>query len=226
MRQGVLWAGSNDGLVHVSQDGGANWTNVTSNIPDLPPLGTVRNIDASKWDAGKVYLTVDFHQVGNFAPYVYKTEDFGQSWTKITDGIADNPLSYARNVREDPVRPGLLYLGTENALYVSFDDGGGWQPLKNNLPASPIYWLVVQEHFKRLGCRNLRSRLLDSRRHHAAPAAHGRGNGFRRSPLRAPAGLPLPAYHAAHVHADRRIGWRRSALRSLHQLLDGERGRG
>ena len=83
VRQGVLWAGSNDGLVHVSQDGGANWTNVTSNIPDLPPLGTVRNIDASKWDAGKAYLTVDFHQVGNFAPYVYKTEDFGQSWTKI-----------------------------------------------------------------------------------------------------------------------------------------------
>ncbi len=150
VQRGVLWTGSNDGLVHVSQDDGANWTNVTSNIPGLPPLGTVRNIDASKWDAGKAYLTVDFHQVGNFAPYVYKTEDFGESWVKITNGIAESPLSYARNIREDPVRPGLLYLGTENALYLSFDDGGGWQPLKNNLPAAPMYWLVVQGHFNDL----------------------------------------------------------------------------
>jgi photosystem II stability/assembly factor-like uncharacterized protein len=150
VQRGVFWAGSNDGLVHVSQDGGANWTNVTPNIPGLPPLGTVRNIDASKWDAGKAYMTVDFHQVGNFAPYVYTTEDFGQSWTKITEGIADSPLSYARNIREDPVRPGLLYLGTENALYVSFDDGNNWRPFQSNLPTAPMYWIVVQEHFNDL----------------------------------------------------------------------------
>ncbi|MFQ6045419.1 MAG: sialidase [Gemmatimonadales bacterium] len=150
VEQGVLWAGTNDGLVHVSRDGGATWTNVTDNIPDHPPLGTVRNIDASKWEAGKAYITVDFHQVGNFDPYVYKTEDFGEHWRKITNGIQDSPLSYARNVREDPVRPGLLYLGTENALYVSFDDGESWQSLMTNLPPAPMYWIVVQEHFNDL----------------------------------------------------------------------------
>jgi len=150
VQEGVFWAGTNDGLVHVSQDGGTTWTNVTENIRNLPPLGTVRNIDASKWDAAKAYLTVDFHQVGNFEPHVYKTEDFGESWTKITSGISDSPLSYARNIREDPVRPGLLYLGTENALYVSFDDGANWQSLMTNMPASPMYWIVVQEHFNDL----------------------------------------------------------------------------
>jgi photosystem II stability/assembly factor-like uncharacterized protein len=148
--KGVYWAGSNDGLVHVSRDSGANWTNVTANIPGLPPLGTVRNIDASKWDAGKAYLTIDFHEVGNFEPFVYKTADYGRTWTKITNGIGGFPLSYARHVLEDPVRPGLLYLGTENALYVSFDDGVNWQSLQQNLPATPMYWLVVQEHFNDL----------------------------------------------------------------------------
>lgn len=150
VQEGVFWAGSNDGLVHVSRDGGETWENVTDNIPNLPPLGVVRNIDASRWDAGKAYVTIEFHQVGNFAPYVYKTEDFGDHWTKIAGGIAESPLSFARNIREDPVRPGLLYLGTENALYVSFDDGDNWQSLQTNLPASPVYWIVVQEHFNDL----------------------------------------------------------------------------
>jgi hypothetical protein len=150
VEKGVFWAGTIAGLVHVSTDGGETWTNVTDNIPDLPPLGTVRNINASRWDAGKAYITVDFHQVGNFEPYVYKTDNFGRSWKKITKGIADSPLSYVRNIREDPVRPGLLYLGTENALYVSFDDGANWQSLQNNLPPAPMYWIVVQEHFNDL----------------------------------------------------------------------------
>jgi len=150
VQQGLLWAGSNDGLVHVSRDGGTTWTEVTKNIPGLPPLGVVRNIDASRWSAGKAYITVDRHQMGDFDPYVYRTENFGRSWTKITNGIPKSPVSFARNVREDPVRPGLLYLGTENALYVSFDDGGHWQPLQTNLPPAPMYWLVVQPHFNDL----------------------------------------------------------------------------
>ena len=145
--EGVIWAGTNDGLIHLTRDGGANWTDVTANVPDMPVDGVVRNIDASKWDAGKAYMTVEAHQVGNFEPYVYRTEDFGVSWTKIVNGVADSPLSYTRNVREDPVRPGLLYLGTENFLYVSFDDGDNWQRLANGLPPSPMYWIAVQEHF-------------------------------------------------------------------------------
>ncbi len=151
VQAGVYWAGSSDGLVHVSRDGGANWTNVSANFPELPPLGTVRNIDASKWDAGKAYISFDFHEVGNFEPFAYKTDDFGASWTKIVDGIdSEAPLDYVRNIHEDPVRPGLLYLGTENALYVSLNDGAKWQSLQNNLPATPMYWLVVQEHFNDL----------------------------------------------------------------------------
>lgn len=150
VQEGVFWAGSNDGLVHISQDNGETWTNVTKNIPDLPELGVVRNIEASKWDSGKAYLTIEHHQVGIFDPFVYKTEDFGKSWEKITNGIDEGILSYCRNIKEDPVRPGLLYLGTENKLYVSFDDGENWQNLMSNLPSTPMYWIDIPEHFNDL----------------------------------------------------------------------------
>ncbi len=150
VEKGLLWVGTNDGLVHISRDGGANWTDVTKNIPNLPEYGVVRNIDASKWDAGKAYLTIEFHQVGNFEAFVYKTEDYGQSWTKITNGITENNLNYTRCVREDPVRQGLLYLGTESELYVSFDDGANWQSLMSNLPPAPYYWIDIPEHYNDL----------------------------------------------------------------------------
>ena len=150
VQEGVLWAGTNDGLVHVSRDGGNTWNEVTANLPDLPPNGVVRNIDASKWDAGTAYLSVEFHFDGNFDPYFYRTSDFGETWTKITDGIEPSPVSYARNILEDPVRPGLLYAGTESALYVSLDDGRNWREFMPGLPSTPYYWLVVQEHFNDL----------------------------------------------------------------------------
>ena len=150
VKKGVYWAGTNDGLVQVSQDEGATWDDVTANIPGLPPLGIVRNIEASKWDPAKAYITVDLHQMGDFKPYVYKTSDYGKTWTKITKGVEVDQLSYTRCVREDPVKEGLLYLGTERALYVSFDDGKNWQSLMTNLPASPMYWMDVQEHFNDL----------------------------------------------------------------------------
>jgi photosystem II stability/assembly factor-like uncharacterized protein/DNA-binding FrmR family transcriptional regulator len=146
----VLWAGTNDGLVHVTRDGGTSWTNVTRNIPGLVDWGTISNIEPSRYDVGTAYLTVDGHQVNNRDPWVYKTTDFGKTWRLITSGIPKTPLSYAHVVREDPVRRGLLYLGTENGLYVSFNDGASWQPLQNNLPHAPVYWLVVQPHFKDL----------------------------------------------------------------------------
>ncbi len=150
LEKGLIWAGTNDGLVHVTRDGGRTWTNVTANIPNLPPWGTVSNIEPSRYQAGTAYLTVDFHQVNNRDPYVYKTTDYGKTWKLITKGIPRSPLSYAHCVREDPVRQGLLYLGTENALYVSFDDGENWQPLQSNLPHAPVYWITVQEHFNDL----------------------------------------------------------------------------
>jgi hypothetical protein len=145
--KGLIWAGTNDGLVHLTRDGGKTWTNVTANIPGLVAWATISNIEPSRHDAGTAYLTVDGHQVNNRDPWVYKTTDFGKTWTLIVKGIPKSPLSYAHVIREDPVRQGLLYLGTENGLYVSFNDGGEWQPLQNNLPHAPVYWLVVQSHF-------------------------------------------------------------------------------
>ena len=88
--------------------------------------------------------------MNNRDPWVYKTTDFGKTWKLITTGLAKTPLSYAHVVREDPVRRGLLYLGTEGGLYVSFNDGGSWQPLQNNLPHAPVYWIVVQPHYNDL----------------------------------------------------------------------------
>jgi photosystem II stability/assembly factor-like uncharacterized protein len=144
---GLIWAGTNDGQVQVTRDGGKNWTNVTKNLPNFPEWGTVNNIEASRYDAGTAYLTVDGHQVNFRDPFVYKTADYGKSWTLITGGIPHNMLSYAHCVREDPVRKGLLYLGTEGGLYVSFNDGRDWQPLQSGLPHAPVYWLTVQERF-------------------------------------------------------------------------------
>jgi photosystem II stability/assembly factor-like uncharacterized protein len=143
----LIWAGTNDGLVHVTQDGGKSWANVTGNVPGLPGLGTVSHIEPSRFDANSAYLVVDLHQVNNRDPYVFKTTDLGRSWKKITAGLPRTPLSYAHVLREDPARRGLLYLGLENGLYVSFDDGGAWQPLQNNLPAAPVYGIAVQPRF-------------------------------------------------------------------------------
>ncbi|MFQ5705257.1 MAG: sialidase [Gemmatimonadales bacterium] len=150
VEEGLIWAGSNDGLLHVTRDGGANWTNVTDNIPNLPPWGTVSNIEPSRYDAGTCYITVDLHQVNNTDPFVYKTTNYGKSWKSISSDIPHSVFSYAHVVREDPVRKGMLYLGTENSLYVSFDDGAHWVVLQSNLPHAPVSWLTIQEHFNDL----------------------------------------------------------------------------
>ena len=150
LEEGVIWAGTNDGQVQVTRDGGANWTNVTSSLPGLPPLGTVSNIEPSRYDPGTCYITVDLHQVNNRDPFVYKTTDYGKTWTSISSDIPKSVFSYAHCVREDPVRKGLLYLGTENALYVSFNDGKNWIPFQINLPHAPVHWLTIQSHFNDL----------------------------------------------------------------------------
>ena len=224
--EGVIWAGTNDGLIHLTRDGGANWTDVTANVPDMPVDGVVRNIDASRWDAGKAYMTVEAHQVGNFEPYVYRTEDFGASWTKIVNGVADSPLSYTRNVREDPVRPGLLYLGTENFLYVSFDDGDNWQRLANGLPPSPMYWIAVQEHFGDLvvGTYGRGFWIMDD----ISPLQQWTDEveRRRRPPVPAAGGLPLPTHHAAVRPLRRLVRGREPALRRPDQLLARRGGSG
>jgi photosystem II stability/assembly factor-like uncharacterized protein len=148
--RGLIWVGTNDGLVQVTRDNGKTWTNVTKNLPGLPEWGSVRSIAPSRYDPGTAYLTVDFHQMNNRDPFVYRTTDYGQTWTRIINGIPTSMLSYARVIHEDPQRRGMLYLGTENAIYVSWDHGDSWQPLQNNLPHAPVSGIVVQDHFSDL----------------------------------------------------------------------------
>jgi hypothetical protein len=136
--------------VHVTLDDGETWTNVTENIPDLPPWGTVSNIEPSRHDAGSAYLTIDLHQLGDTDPYVYKTRDYGASWTSLSQTIPRGVFSYAHVIREDPMRQGLLYLGTENSLYVSLDDGENWTGMQNNLPPAPVHDLTIQGRFNDL----------------------------------------------------------------------------
>ena len=150
LEAGCIWAGTNDGLVHVTRDGGKNWTDVTKNIPDLPIWGTVSNLEPSRYDAGTCYLTVDFHQMNNRDPFVYKTTNYGKSWTYIGEDIPKSVFSYCHWIHEDPVKQGLLYLGTENAIYFSFNDGKNWLPIQNNMPHAPVHHMVVQEHFNDL----------------------------------------------------------------------------
>ena len=144
---GLIWTGSNDGQVQLTKDGGQSWTNVTKNIPELPKWGTIANIEPSRYTKGTAYITVDLHQMGDFDPYVYKTEDYGQSWQMISSSVPKSVHSFVHVVKEDPKRQGMLYLGVDNGLYISNNDGKSWMRLKNNLPPAPVYWLEIQERF-------------------------------------------------------------------------------
>ncbi|MEH6761733.1 MAG: glycosyl hydrolase [Maribacter arcticus] len=147
LEPGLIWTGSNDGQVQLTKNGGSNWTNVTANISDLPKWGTIANIEVSRYKKGAAYITVDLHQMGDFNPYVYKTEDYGLSWKLISSTVPKSVHSFAHVIKEDPKREGMLYLGVDNGLYISYDDGVSWMRLRNNLPPSPVYWLEIQERF-------------------------------------------------------------------------------
>ena len=147
VKKGLLWAGTNDGKVWNTQDGGQHWEDITANLHGLPPLGTVTSIEPSAFDAGTAYISVDLHLVDNRDPYIYKTTDLGKTWTSISSNLPKGPLAYVRNVSEDPNCRGLLFAGTGNALYYSLDDGGNWTQFKKGLPPSPVTWTVVQKRF-------------------------------------------------------------------------------
>lgn len=141
VERGVLWAGSDDGLVHLSRDGGETWANVTPS--NMPEWSLVSIIEPSPHDAATAYLAVDRHRHDDFTPHLYRTHDYGQTWTPINTGIAVD--DFTRVIREDPNRRGLLYAGTETGVYVSFDDGAHWQPFRLNLPVVPVHDLVVKD---------------------------------------------------------------------------------
>ncbi len=131
--EGLIWVGANDGPVHVTKDGGKTWKEVT---PDMPTGGRVDAVEPSPHNAGKAYVSILRYQLGDWKPYIYKTNDFGTSWTLITQGI---PQDYpVRVVREDPHKEGLLYAGTEYGMFISFNDGNNWQAFQMNLPVTPI----------------------------------------------------------------------------------------
>ena len=136
----VFWAGTDDGLVHLSRNGGETWENVTP--PDLPEWTPINSIEHSLHDPAKAYVTASGYKLDDLNPYMYKTTDYGQSWQKITDGIPADGST--RVLREDPTRRGLLYAGTETGVFISFNDGGTWQPIQRNLPVVPIYDLIVK----------------------------------------------------------------------------------
>ncbi len=137
---GVIWAGSDDGLLHITRDGGENWTDITP--PGMGEWAMFTMIEPSPHDRATAYVSATRYKNDDYAPYVFKTTDYGASWTSIVDGIAED--HFCRVVREDPAREGLLYLGTEFGLYVSFDAGASWQRFQLNLPVSPIYDLKIK----------------------------------------------------------------------------------
>lgn len=141
----TLWTGSDDGRVHLTRDGGASWQEVTP--PGMPKFGTVENIDLSGHRDGRALLAVQRYRLDDFKPYIFRTEDYGRSWTLLTDGSNGIPASSpVRAVREDPVKDGVVYAGTEHGLYVSFDGGKRWQSLQLNLPVSPVADLRVHRN--------------------------------------------------------------------------------
>jgi photosystem II stability/assembly factor-like uncharacterized protein len=141
VRAGVLWVGTDDGYVWVSQDNGVTWRNVTP--PDIGDFTRISGIEPSNFAAGTAYVAENRYQQGDKTPILYKTTDYGRTWTRITNGIA--PDHFLRAVREDPKRRGLLFAGTERGVYVSFDDGMSWQSLRRNLPVVPVHDLRVKD---------------------------------------------------------------------------------
>ena len=138
----VIWTGSDDGLVHVTRNGGGSWVNVTP--PDMPDFGRVSQIDASAFSAGRAYVSVRRPLLDDFAPYAWKTDDYGQTWTKIVNGIRED--AYVHAVREDPNREGLLYAATQHGVYISYDSGAHWQELNPELPDIPVIDLIVEDN--------------------------------------------------------------------------------
>ena len=142
LKEGLLWVGSDDGLIHVTQNGGETWDNVTPK--DMPDWMMINSIEPSAFNPGTCYVAGTKYKTGDFAPYLYKTTDYGKSWKKITNGI--NPEHFTRVLREDPKQEGLLYAGTETGMYISFNDGKNWQPFQLNLPVVPITDLAIKDN--------------------------------------------------------------------------------
>ncbi|MEZ5967127.1 MAG: glycosyl hydrolase [Planctomycetota bacterium] len=223
LEPGLLWCGSDDGLVHVSRDGGGRWQNVT---PSWPEWMMVNCIEPHPSKPGTAYVAGTRYKLDDFAPYLFKTDDYGQTWTRINEGIA--PTHFTRAVRCDPARAGLLYAGTERGVYVTFDDGARWQPLQLNLPVTPITDLAVKEgdlvaatqgralwvlddlaHLRQLDARQARARvhLFAPEAVDRMPGGGGRGAGGDQVGANPPAGAVVRVLLAEVPKGRARLEW-------------------
>jgi photosystem II stability/assembly factor-like uncharacterized protein len=148
IQKGLIWAGTNDGKVWYKTGDSPNWNDVTRNV-GMPAWGTITKIEPSHFDPATAYIAVDYHLMDNRDPFIYRTTDYGKTWTKISGGLpAGHPLSYVRAVAEDPNKKGLLFAGTGHGFYYSLDEGGHWTQLQAGLPPAPVTWIVVQKQFR------------------------------------------------------------------------------
>jgi len=148
VQKGVIWTGTDDGLVQLTRDGGKNWENVTPSKSVMPEWIQINSIEASPYDPAAAYVAATMYKWDDYKPYLYKTSDYGKTWKKITNGIPNT--TFTRVIREDPNKRGLLYAGTETGLYISFDNGGNWQSMQFNLPVVPITDLAIHKREKDL----------------------------------------------------------------------------
>jgi photosystem II stability/assembly factor-like uncharacterized protein len=148
IQRGLIWAGTNDGKLWYTKDGGANWNDVSANLKDLPPWGTFTQIWPSTFDPATVYTAVSFHLMDDRKPYIYKSSDFGATWTKITGNIpSGHPLDYVLSLSGNPNKKGMLFAGSGRAFYYSLDDGANWTRFKDGLPPAPVSWITVEPRF-------------------------------------------------------------------------------
>ena len=155
----TIWTGSDDGFVQLTRDHGQSWTNVTPK--ELPEFARISMVEVSPHRAGAAYVAAKRYQLDDRAPYIYKTEDYGQTWTKIVNGIAAE--HYVHVVREDPVRAGLLFAGTEHGVYISFDNGANWRPFNRNLPLSvQVADLVLKDNDLVIGTHGRSAFVMDN----------------------------------------------------------------
>lgn len=157
--KGVIWVGSDDGLLHLTRDGGKTWKNLTERLPEFPEWATVTSIEASPSDAGTAYVVIEAHLLDIDRPYLFKTTDFGETWTTLSKEIPQDV--YLHVVREDPANPNILYLGTERGLMMSLNGGIQWQPLKLNLPTVPVHDLIVKNNDLVVGTNGRSMWILD-----------------------------------------------------------------
>ncbi|MGW8266169.1 MAG: WD40/YVTN/BNR-like repeat-containing protein, partial [Longimicrobiales bacterium] len=202
LERGLIWAGTNDGLVWMTRDGGENWSRISDNAPGMAEWGTIRKIEPSAFDPGTAYVVVDYHLMDDRKPYLFKVTEYGRNWTSITGDLpSDHPLDYALSLAENPNRRGMLFVGTGRGFYFTLDEGGRWTRLQDALPASPVSWIMVEPRY-----------------HDLVISTYGRGLFVLRDITRLEQADQVPAEARVHLYAPR-PGFRQARTGSAEFLF-------